>query len=110
MWLPCRRGLGGTRSFPRLARNFFRWRKIRKNPRSPTRRRSVAAFARPTPSCAAALVPARRAVEHGQGSQWLVNFKMALGMAEYRSGHFAEADTALTAAMNDSIKWRYLST
>ena len=26
-------------------------------------------------------------------------FRMALGMAEYRSGHFAEADAALLAAM-----------
>ena len=52
----------------------------------------------------AALVLARRAVEHGKGSQWLVYFEMALGMAEYRSGHFAEADAALTAAMNDPGK------
>jgi hypothetical protein len=51
--------------------------------------------------CEAALVLARRAVEHGKGSQWLVYFKMALGMAEYRSGHFAEADAAFTAAMSD---------
>ena len=51
--------------------------------------------------CEAALVLARRAVEQGQGSQWRFYFKMALGMAEYRSGHFAEADAALTAAMND---------
>ena len=29
---------------------------------------------------------------------------MALGMAEYRSGHFAQADAALTAAMNDPGK------
>jgi tetratricopeptide (TPR) repeat protein len=54
--------------------------------------------------CEAALVLARRAVEQGKGSQWLVYLKMALGMAEYRSGHFAEADTALTAAMNDPNK------
>ena len=54
--------------------------------------------------CEAALVLARRAVEHGKGSQWLVYFEMALGMAEYRSGHFAEADAALTAAMNDPGK------
>ena len=52
----------------------------------------------------AALVLARRAVEHGKGSRWLVYSEMALGMAEYRSGHFAEADTALTAAMNDKNK------
>jgi tetratricopeptide (TPR) repeat protein/tRNA A-37 threonylcarbamoyl transferase component Bud32 len=51
-----------------------------------------------------ALVLARRAVEHGKGSRWLVYFEMTLGMAEYRSGHFAEADAALTAAMNDPGK------
>ncbi len=54
--------------------------------------------------CEAALVLARRAVEQGKGSRWLVYFEMALGMAEYRSGHFAEADAALTAAMNDPGK------
>ncbi len=43
-------------------------------------------------------------MEHGKGSRWLVNFEMALGMAEYRSGHFAEADAALTAAMNEAGK------
>ncbi|MGO9914850.1 MAG: hypothetical protein ACLQIB_09075, partial [Isosphaeraceae bacterium] len=46
----------------------------------------------------AALVLARRAVEHGKGYQWLAYFEMALGMAEYRSGHFVEADAALLAA------------
>ncbi len=50
---------------------------------------------------AAALVLARRAVEHGEDSAFLISARMDLGMAEYRSGHFAEADTALTAAMND---------
>src|SRR5262249_24566469 len=54
--------------------------------------------------CEAALVLARRAVEHGKGSRWLVYFEMDLGMAEYRSGHFAETDAALTAAMNDPVK------
>jgi tetratricopeptide (TPR) repeat protein len=54
--------------------------------------------------CEAALVFARRAVEQGKDSQWLAYYKMALGMAEYRSGHFAEADAALTAAMNDPGK------
>ena len=34
----------------------------------------------------------------------MYNFQMALGMAEYRSGHFAEAGAALTAAMNDPGK------
>jgi len=52
----------------------------------------------------AALVLARRAVEHGKGSWWLVDFEMALGMAEYRSGHFAAVDAALTAVTNDPGK------
>jgi hypothetical protein len=46
--------------------------------------------------CEAALVLARRAVEQGKGSQGLVSFQIDLGMAEYRSGHFAEVDAALT--------------
>jgi tetratricopeptide (TPR) repeat protein len=54
--------------------------------------------------CETALLLAHRAVEHGKGSVSLVDFKMALGMAEYRSGHFAAADAALTAAMNDPGK------
>src|SRR5262249_8049786 len=48
----------------------------------------------------AALVLARRAVELGKGHKYQVYFQLTLGMAEYRSGHFAEADTALTTAMN----------
>jgi len=47
----------------------------------------------------AALLLARRAVELGKGNQALAWYQMALGMAEYRSGHFAEADAALLAAM-----------
>jgi tetratricopeptide (TPR) repeat protein len=47
-----------------------------------------------------ALVLARRAVELGKGHVYLVYFQMALGMAEYRTGHFAEADAALSAAMD----------
>jgi eukaryotic-like serine/threonine-protein kinase len=47
----------------------------------------------------AALLLARRAVELGKGHQYLAYFQMALGMAEYRSGYFAEADAALLAAM-----------
>jgi tetratricopeptide (TPR) repeat protein/tRNA A-37 threonylcarbamoyl transferase component Bud32 len=48
----------------------------------------------------AALILARRAVELGKGHPALPFFQMALGMAEYRSGHFVEADAALTAAMD----------
>ena len=47
---------------------------------------------------AAALVLARRAVEMGKGNPNLPYFQMALGMAEYRSGHYAQADAALLAA------------
>jgi hypothetical protein len=49
----------------------------------------------------AALSLARKAVQLGKlgkGSQSQPWFQMALGMAEYRSGHFAEADAALIAA------------
>ncbi len=46
----------------------------------------------------AALGLARRAVELGQGAQGFDYFQMTLGMAEYRSGHDAEAGKALTAA------------
>ena len=46
----------------------------------------------------AALVLARRAVDLGKNHPLLPWFQMALGMAEYRSGHFAEADAALIAA------------
>lgn len=41
---------------------------------------------------------ARRAVALGKDQSLLPYFQMALGMAEYRSGRFAEADSALQAA------------
>ena len=47
-----------------------------------------------------AIVLGRRAVDLGKGNDWLDFFLMSLGMAEYRGGHFAEADTSLTAAMD----------
>ena len=46
----------------------------------------------------AALLLARHAVEFGKGHPFLPCFKLTLGMAEYRSGHFAQADAALLAA------------
>jgi hypothetical protein len=45
-----------------------------------------------------ALALARKAVDLGKNHNWLPWFQMALGMAEYRNGHFAEADAALIAA------------
>ena len=36
----------------------------------------------------------------GKDGQWLDFFLMDLGMAEYRGGHFAEAEASLTAAMD----------
>jgi tetratricopeptide (TPR) repeat protein len=45
-----------------------------------------------------ALALARRAVELGSAHAWLPYYRMALGMAEYRNGHFPQADAALTAA------------
>jgi tetratricopeptide (TPR) repeat protein len=48
----------------------------------------------------AALLLARRAVELGKGDRvFLPYFQLTLGMAEYRSGNFYEADVALLAAM-----------
>jgi hypothetical protein len=44
---------------------------------------------------AVALQLARKAVERGKGHPLLPWFRLTLGMAEYRSGHFAEADAAL---------------
>ena len=49
----------------------------------------------------AALALARKAVDLGKNHNWLPWFQMALGMAEYRNGHFAEADAALIAAATD---------
>jgi serine/threonine protein kinase len=46
----------------------------------------------------AALVLARRAVEVGKRHNYLVYFQMCLGMAEYRCGHYAEAEAALLTA------------
>jgi hypothetical protein len=37
-------------------------------------------------------------VELGRTHMWLPYFQMALGMAEYRSGHFATAEMRLSAA------------
>jgi tetratricopeptide (TPR) repeat protein len=45
-----------------------------------------------------ALALARKAVELGKDNPNLLWFQMTLGLAEYRSGHFAEADAALIAA------------
>jgi hypothetical protein len=49
-------------------------------------------------TCNRVLGLARRAADLGKGHALLVHFQMALGMAEYRSGHFAAAERALLAA------------
>jgi hypothetical protein len=46
----------------------------------------------------AVLALARKAVQLGKDSDDLPWFQMALGMAEYRRGHFADADATLLAA------------
>jgi hypothetical protein len=46
----------------------------------------------------AELALARSAVQLGKDSQNLPRFQITLGLAEFRSGHFAEADDALIAA------------
>ena len=48
----------------------------------------------------AAIVLARRAVDLGKDDEFLDFSLMTLGMAEYRGGHFAEAEVSLTAAMD----------
>ena len=48
----------------------------------------------------ASIVLARRAVDLGKDNEWLHYFLMALGMAEYRGGRFAEAEASLAAAMD----------
>jgi tetratricopeptide (TPR) repeat protein len=47
---------------------------------------------------AKALALATRAVEMGNGNSYQGWFQLALGMAEYRSGHYAAAEQALVAA------------
>jgi tetratricopeptide (TPR) repeat protein len=57
----------------------------------------------------AALVLARRAVELGKGHGYMVYFRMALGMAEYRSGHYPAADAALLTASKLGARNSYVS-
>jgi eukaryotic-like serine/threonine-protein kinase len=51
----------------------------------------------------AALALARKAVELGNGSPSLPWFQLALGMAQYRGGQFAEATTTLAAVPNSIV-------
>jgi hypothetical protein len=48
-------------------------------------------------------------VELGKGHGSLVYFQMALGMAEYRCGHYAAADAALLAASQLGAQNYYVS-
>ncbi len=48
-----------------------------------------------------ALILARRAVELGKGDSALPWYRLDLGMAEYRSGHYPEAEQALLAATQE---------
>jgi hypothetical protein len=57
----------------------------------------------------AALALARKAVELGKHHDLFLWFQMGLGMAEYRSGHFAQADAALRAVENAAKSPPYLS-
>jgi serine/threonine protein kinase len=67
---------------------------------------------RPTPDETrrqAALALARKAVELGKDHNYFLWFQMGLGMAEYRSDHFAEADAALRETENAAKNNPYLS-
>jgi serine/threonine protein kinase len=57
----------------------------------------------------AALALGRKAVELGKNHENFLWFQMALGMGEYRSGHFAEADAALRAVENAAGSPRFLT-
>ena len=50
----------------------------------------------------AALALGRKAVQLGPGNKWVL---LALGMAEYRSGHFPEADVALLNGSSEVPYW-----
>jgi tetratricopeptide (TPR) repeat protein len=59
----------------------------------------------------AVLALARKAVQLGKDNHNLPWFQMALGMAEYRSGHWAKADAELRAAANSAKRdWHVPST
>jgi hypothetical protein len=58
---------------------------------------------------AAALALARKAVEGNKDQQLRSWFQLALGMAEYRSGNFAAAETALLAAAQAGPNNRYVT-
>jgi hypothetical protein len=55
------------------------------------------------------LALARTAVQLGKDSEGFPWHQMALGMAEYRSGHFPEADAALLAAAKSGHNSYYLA-
>jgi hypothetical protein len=57
----------------------------------------------------AALALGRKAVELGKNHGLFLWFQMGLGMAEYRGGHFAEADAALRAVENAAKSPSFLS-
>jgi WD40 repeat protein/tetratricopeptide (TPR) repeat protein len=52
------------------------------------------------PRIEAALALARKAVELGKRNEWLPWFQMCLGLVEFRTGRFVEADATLLAAAN----------
>ena len=57
-----------------------------------------------------ALRLARRSVEIGQNQQWLAYYQVTLGMAEYRSGHFAKAAEELATGTRIGSNEKYLGT
>jgi hypothetical protein len=54
------------------------------------------------------LTLARKAVQLGKPPHLLPYFQMALGMAEYRSDHFAEAEAALLGAAKSGEQYRHV--
>jgi serine/threonine protein kinase len=97
----CQAWLGKEADYTATCRRFLEWAKNTSKPVD-AQRASESASIRPQAAPQmreAALLLARRAVELGQrdNSSLLPQFQMALGMAEYRSGHYPQADQALAA-------------
>jgi tetratricopeptide (TPR) repeat protein len=93
--------LGKEADYTATCRRFLEWAKDTRKPVD-AQRASESASIRPQADPKmreAALLLARRAVEMGQqeNSSLLPQFQMALGIAEYRSGHYPQADQALAA-------------
>ena len=99
----CQAWLGRETDYTATCRRFLEWAKDTSKPVD-AQRASESASIRPQAApqmLEAALLLAKRAVELGQreNSSLLPQFQISLGIAEYRSGHYPQADQAFAAVM-----------